>query len=212
MKTMKILITAAILATLFSFPATAHPNSDAVGLGLALSHDFQDLPDREEIRDSFLHSDEVIPGFLVFFRDDNWGMSFDFGFNFYPNESTIPDVPEEWWMDFAFTAGSDWHLMPARFPIDPFVEISAGMGMRVDITDYEEYGYKEDDSPYGHDGLTHMSFHTATAAGVNFNLGGVYLQGKLEYRLIQSQLPIPGVAPYSTRPFRILLSAGMYMR
>lgn len=212
MKTVRILLIAAVLSAAMFATAAAHPDSDAVGLGLALSHDFQDVPDREEIQESFLHSDEVVPGFLVYFRDDHWGMSFDFGFNFYPNESTLPGVPEEWWMDFGFTAGSDWHLMPARFPIDPFVELSAGMGMRVDITEYEEFGYKEDDSPYGNEGLTHMSFHTAAAAGVNLNLGGMYVQGKLEYRLMQSQLPIPGVDPYSIGPFRVMLSAGMYMR
>ncbi|MEE8441840.1 MAG: hypothetical protein V3S41_08975, partial [Spirochaetia bacterium] len=58
--------------------ATGIVAADTVGIGLTVADDFPDIPDEAEIYSRFFGSPDVVPGFMVFFKEYGWGMSFDF--------------------------------------------------------------------------------------------------------------------------------------
>jgi len=69
MKVSRIRISVAVALFLVGGVAVA----DTVGLGLTVADDFPDVPDKTEIYSRFFGSSEVTPGFLVFFKEHDWG-------------------------------------------------------------------------------------------------------------------------------------------
>ena len=171
--------------------------ADTVGFGLTVADDFPDVPDQAEIYSRFFGSSEAVPGCLVFFKEYDWGMSFDFGFDFY-TENPVSDPAGPMWMDFEFTASYDWHLFP-RFVLDPFLQLGGGMNMAAPLDD------EEGDE-------VQLGFHPLLGAGVNFCFGNIYLRASLQYQGLILAIPAPEIDPYEAGPYRVLFSAGFLFR
>ena len=171
--------------------------ADTVGFGLTVADDFPDVPDQDEIYSRFFGSAEVVPGFLVFFKEYDWGMSFDFGFDFYA-EGPASDSAGPMWMDFDFTASYDWHPFP-RFVLDPFLQLGGGIDMAAPLDDE------------GGDAVL-LGFHPLLGAGANFFFGNIYLRASLQYQGLILPIPAPEIDPYEAGPYRVLLSAGFLFR
>lgn len=188
-------IAAIIMIALTASVGTAF--ADSVGIGLTVADDFPDVPSQDEVYSRLFATDSVTPGFIVFFRDDYWGMSFDFGMNFGSEDLVItPDEP--WWMDFDATMTYDWHIF-RRFVIDPYVQLGAGMDSAFKFKNQE------------HPDEIRMAFHPVLGAGVNVYLGHLYLRGNLQYQATPWLVPEPSIVPYQVSPYRVLLSAGFHI-
>lgn len=169
--------------------------ADDVGFGLTVGDDFPDLPEAQEVYSRLFGETHITPGMLVFFRDRDWGMSFDFGFDFISYQPYDP-VPASvgGYLDFRFATTYDFHPIPA-FIIDPFLSVGAAMAMLAPLDDAATTIY--------------LSFLPVAGAGVTVNLGRIYLRGSFLYQGITFAIPSPDIAPYETGPYRVALSAGV---
>jgi hypothetical protein len=172
-------------------------SADAVGFGLTVSGGFPEPPNKEQIYDELLGTGVVDPGFLVFFRDRDWGMSFDSSFDFYTNDPT-PDEFSLWFMKFDFTMTYDWHLFNG-FVIDPLLQVGGGMNLETELTEDEDPEY------------VRLGFHPLVGAGLDINLGHLYLRGVMQFQGVPFRVPDPSVLPYEISPVRVMLSAGILL-
>jgi hypothetical protein len=169
--------------------------ADTVGVGFTIADDFPDVPEGEEIYSRLIASGEIVPGFLVFFTERDWGMSFDFSFDLTAGQAE-PGPTDPSWLDFSFAATYDWH--PLRFfVLDPFLQLGAGLNMAAPVTEYSDE--------------VRLRFHPVMGAGVNVGLGSVYLRGNIQYQGLSFVIPAPDIEPYEAGPYRVLLSAGFLL-
>lgn len=190
MRSSRILLTVAVLFLCGGFAAAD------VGIGLTVGGDFPEVPEADEIYSRLLGESEITPGFLVYFKEYDWGMSFDFEFDFV-GDSSLPSPLDPTWLDFRFATTYDWHPIP-YFIVDPFLSLGAGFAMRAPLAD-------EPDEP----DEVHMSFHPVLGAGLNVRLGNLYLRGTLGYQGLSFVVPAPDIEPYDSGPYRVSLSAGI---
>ena len=168
--------------------------ADSVGIGLAVADDFPHAPSSDEVYSRFFGASEIDPGVLLFWRDRQAGMSFDFGMEF-SSEDPMNADDQRWRMDLDATATYDWHILP-RFFIDPYLQLGAGMDMAADLTEDEPENIR-------------MAFHPVLGAGVDVSLGNVFVRGNLQYQASPWLVPDPSIKPYDIAPFRVLLAAGL---
>lgn len=190
MKTLRI--AAITILALAALAVTAA--ADSFGIGLTVADGFPDVPSKDEVSTRFLGASGIDPGVLLSWRDDQAGMSFDFGMRF-SSEDPMDSAYQRWWMDLDATATYDWHILP-RFIIDPFVQLGAGMDMAVKLTDDEPEDIR-------------MAFHPVLGAGIDLNLGHIFLRGNLQYQAGSWLVPDPSIGPYDISPYRVLLAAGL---
>jgi hypothetical protein len=198
-----------LIVLLCSF-TTLHLAADTGAFGFFGSTEYNFFPDSEEVYQRFSAAEDINPGFLIYFREQDMGGSFDFGFMFRPDEPAVYGPDHTWWMDFTFNGTVNYHVFNERLPIDPFFGLGGGFGMVVDITEYEEYGYPEDWSPYGDEGLTNFSFYPLIRAGLNIHIGNIFLRGHMDLRPFNLALPIANVMPYGQDRVRVVLAIGFH--
>ena len=203
MKALRIVLLALVLTVL----ATAVVSADAVGFGITATGEFPEVPDEDEIYSSLFGDGVIEPGFLFYFRDDDWGMSFDFGFDYFTDDP-VADEFSQWFMDFDFTMSYDWHILRG-FLVDPILQIGFGMNMQTEITDedYEYYAYEDPEPEY-----IRLGFHPVIGAGVDVNFGRLFVRGVMQYQGIPFAVPSPDVEPYDIAPVRVLIGGGILLR
>lgn len=192
MKTLRI--AAITILTLTALAGTAA--ADSVGIGLTVSDGFPDVPTKEQVYSRFFGATEIDPGVLLTWRDHQAGMSLDFGMTFW-SEDPMDAAYQRWWMDMDATATYDWHILP-QFILDPYLQLGAGMDMAVRMADHDEEPEE-----------IRMAFHPVLGAGLDLNLGNVFLRGNLQYQVSPWLIPDPSIGAYEIAPYRVLLAAGL---
>ena len=190
MKTLRI--AAITILALAAVAGTAA--ADSVGIGLTVTDGFPDVPSKEEVSSRFFGVSEIDPGVLLSWRDRHAGMSFDFGMTF-TSQDPLDSAYQRWWMDLDATATYDWHILP-KFVVDPYLQLGAGMDMAVELTDEEPEEVR-------------MAFHPVLGAGLDLNLGHIFLRGNLQYQVGRWLIPDPSIGAYEIAPYRVLLAAGL---
>ncbi|MFW5826067.1 MAG: hypothetical protein ACOCVO_00775 [bacterium] len=190
MKTLRI--AAITILALAAVAGTAA--ADSVGIGLTVTDGFPAVPSKEEVSSRFFGVSEIDPGVLLTWRDRRAGMSFDFGMEF-TGQDPMDSEYQRWWMDLDATATYDWHILP-RFVVDPYLQLGAGMDMAVELTDEEPEEIR-------------MAFHPVLGAGLDLNLGHIFLRGNLQYQAGRWLVPDPSIGAYEIAPYRVLLAAGV---
>lgn len=190
MKTLRI--AAITMIALAAVAGTAA--ADSVGIGLTVTDGFPDVPSKEEVSSRFFGVSDIDPGVLLSWRDRQAGMSLDFGMTF-TSQDPMDSAYQRWWMDLDATATYDWHILP-RFVVDPYLQLGAGMDMAVELTDEEPEEVR-------------MAFHPVLGAGLDLNLGHIFLRGNLQYQVGRWLIPDPSIGAYEIAPYRVLLAAGL---
>jgi hypothetical protein len=193
MKTLRMV--AIVLIALTATVGTAV--ADSVGIGLTVADDFAEVPAQHEVAARLFDSPAVSPGFIVFWRDYQAGMSLDFGVDF-AGENHVIEPDDPWQMDVDATATYDWHILP-RFIVDPYLQLGAGMNMAISMAAEEELEQ------------IRMAFHPVLGAGLNVYVGHIFLRGNLQYRLGSWLVPDPSIGFYDVAPYRVVLSAGVWL-
>jgi hypothetical protein len=176
-----------VTVTLLTFLASGL-FADSVRLGFIGGVDFASKPDYDTIVEEFHTGDNVLKGFYweVIPHHVGYGMTCNFLFD--RQESLIPEVDYQWYMDWIATWDFRYHPLRWSF-VDPFVEFGMGCAGQVDITDYEEYGLSEDT---GGDPLF-LSLFAQVGWGLGFRLGAVNLGARMAYRFWNEAPPGVGL-------------------
>lgn len=192
MKTLRI----AAITTLALMALAGTAVADSIGIGLTVADGFPDVPSKDQVYSRFFAASEMDPGVLVYWRDRQAGMSFDFGMEFY-SEDPMDTPYQMWWMDLDATATYDWHILP-QFIVDPYLQLGAGMDMAVRMAEHHEEPEE-----------VRMAFHPVLGAGLDLNLGHIFLRGNLQYQVSPWLIPDPSIGAYDIAPYRVLLAAGL---
>ncbi len=190
-----------LIALIMSIVAAGVATADSVAFGFTATGGFPEVPDEEEIYSSLFGNGPIDPGFLFTFRDNDWGMSFDFGLDF-SSDDPEPDDESDWFMDLDFTMSYDWHVLRG-FIVDPILQIGWGMNLQTSITD-SEYEFDSGEPEY-----VRLGFHPVIGAGVDVNVGNLFARGVMQFQGVPFNVPSPDVQPYPISPIRVLVSAGI---
>ena len=184
-------------------------SADHVGLGLYGSTYNADFSSPAAFAESVFRESTMKPGFFLDMREDEFGFNFDFGMMFSSEYHPLWTLSETWWLEMDYNFLFSYHMAPRRSPIDPFIGAGFGFGMIVDVTDYEAYGYWDDFSPHGDDGLRHFGFYGTISGGLNILLDLFFIEMKVDYHFLDMPLPIPRVDPYDSGLLRVMLGVGV---
>ncbi|UCF99568.1 MAG: hypothetical protein JSV89_08505 [Spirochaetaceae bacterium] len=198
---MKRTILAVILVTVLGFGAFA----DNVRLGLIGAVEFDSKPDYDTVVSEFHTGDNVLKGFYWEVIPDHIGYGMTCNFLFDRQESIVPEVDYQWYMDWIATWDFRYHPLRWSF-VDPFVEFGMGCAGQVDITDYEEYGLEEDTAG---DPLF-LSLFAQVGWGLGFRLGAFDLGARMAYRFWNEPPPATQFEPYPLEEFNIGVFGGFH--
>jgi hypothetical protein len=177
--------------------------ADHVRIGFISVLEFDEKPSYEMVVEEYHAGDNVFPGFYWEVIPDHIGYGMTGNVRFDRQESLVPEVDYQWYMDWIATWDFRYHPLRWSF-IDPFVEIGLGSAGKVDITDYEDYGLDEDTA----EGPLSLSLFAQVGWGLGFRLGALNLGARMAYRFWNEPPPGTQFEPYPLDEFNFGVFGG----
>jgi hypothetical protein len=217
----KILIIALLLV---SAAAGIYANSFTLRGGGLAAAEFSDNPQYTDIRDRFLNgTTSLMPGLWGEMIFGNLGFGFTGLVSFQDTATGSSANPYNWSMDFIGSVEMRYHVFGGRSFIDPFVELGVGSAGHLAMYDDPPNNWTlEDDGSYLYTGdmdyywseteyLKSLSLFAEVGGGLSFRFSGIVLTARMDYRFINSPIPMTQFSLYPLDPFEFSIMAGFSM-
>ncbi len=189
------------LVVLLTLPALGLP-ADHARVGFIAGLELEERSGCEAIAAKYHDCDGVIPGLYWEVIPDHLGYGMTCHFWFERQESLLPEIDYQWYLDWIATW--DLRIHPFRWSfLDPFLELGLECAGKADITDYEEYGMDRDCY------ALFLSLFTQVGWGLGFRLGSLDLGARTVYRFWNEPPPNTGFEPYPLKDYHFDLYGGL---
>lgn len=172
-------------------------------MGSEGSIELMNRPKYDDIVKGFDNQANIIPGlYWEVLPDGRFGFGNTYLVKFNRVDSELEDLENEWYLDWIGSWDFRYHFFK-KFLIDPFVEAGIGCAGRVEITDYEEYGYADQ-----YRDPLFLSLFAQIGGGLSIRLKPIHVGAKALYRFYNEIPPVTDFEPYPLKNFNFALFVG----
>jgi hypothetical protein len=176
--------------------------AESFRIGIQGGVELLNRPRYDTIRKSFDDQADLIPGIYWEVIIDNLGFGMTYLAKFSRQDSTLPPIDYEWYLDWIGSADIRYHFL-GEFPLDPFAEAGFGCAGRVDITNFGEYGLDDERDPLS------LSLFGQVGGGLALRLDQVHIGAKALYRFTNQPVPATQFDLYPLKNFHFAFFGGL---
>ena len=187
---------------LFLCMITAIASADSFRLGFQGGVELLNRPRHDTILKSFDDQANLIPGMYWEVIIDNVGFGMTYLAKFSRQESVLPEINYEWYLDWIGSGDLRYHFLRG-FPIDPFAEAGFGCAGRVDITNYGAHDLEGERDPL------YLSLFGQVGGGLALRLDNMHVGAKALYRFYNQPPPATQFEVYPLKNFHFAFFGGL---
>jgi hypothetical protein len=176
--------------------------ADDFRLGFQSGVELLNRPDYDALKKEFDNQANIMPGLYWEVIPDNVGFGMTYLARFSRQESTLPEINNEWYLDWIGSFDFRYHFM-RYFLLDPFAEAGFGCAGRVDITSYGSDALAEERNPMN------LSLFGQVGGGIALRLRGLHVGAKALYRFYNQPPPATQFDEYPLKNFHFSLFGGL---